>query len=292
MIRTGPLKVAAARIELMTSLANCIRALAGLAMLALMAIALLPPFCSAQTGAGYPPGSSGGNLHQSPPPENKTTESSESDRTLVIAPRIPKAAPAPSSSADTSAARTPNGESTFTSFFLPSNEAATALAPEHTGPVPYLGLSLQAAEVRYLGQKTFGLEVVGVDPGSPAQRAGLRTSQPKSTVGATGDTASSLLGPVALMVDPLLEKAGQMGRSGDLIVAVDDQRVAALRDFREDLMRDRPGELVYLTIIRQQAHGGYRTLKIPVKLAAPRSNATRSARAAGEQPAPDANTSH
>ncbi len=272
----------AACIEPMTAPANHRHAFAGFVIAALaLTTALLPtPFCRAQTAASYPPQVPGGNFGRSQAPAAGTDESSESDRTLEIAPRISNFVSAPSNSAVTPAAPPRNAEPMFANPLPSPGEPPDMLV--HSGPIPYAGLSLQAAEVRYLGQVTFGLEVLGVDPGSPAQRAGLRAPQPKSTVGATGDTASSLLGPVALVVDPLLEKAGQLGRSGDLIVAVDDHRVTTLDEFRGRLMRVEPGEVVYLTVVRQLPHGAYRTLKIPLKLAAPRAGANGSASAARE----------
>ena len=56
--------------------------------------------------------------------------------------------------------------------------------------------------------------------------------------GATGATAGALVPPLDLVIMPLLEKSGQLGAPGDLIIAIDDKRVESeidLQDAEEDV---------------------------------------------------------
>ena len=84
--------------------------------------------------------------------------------------------------------------------------------------------------------------------------------------GATGATAGALMPPLNLVVMPLLNKTGQLGQTGDLIVEIDDQRVASEMDLRTALDKTKPGDTMYFTVQRLETKGGHTTLKIPVKL--------------------------
>ncbi len=63
------------------------------------------------------------------------------------------------------------------------------------------------------------------------------------------ETASAFMGPLQLLTNHLLEKASQ-GNRGDLIVAVDDQRIRSQADFNDAMARVHPGDTLYLTVIR------------------------------------------
>jgi S1-C subfamily serine protease len=112
-----------------------------------------------------------------------------------------------------------------------------------------------------------GLEVVSLDPNSPAAQAGLKSSTGMTAAGAAGSTASSMLGPLNLLVMPLLAKGGALGQGGDLIVAVDDRRVRSQGDLDDAMAHLKPGDTMYLTVIRPVGNA-HKTMKIAVKVGA------------------------
>jgi PDZ domain len=144
-------------------------------------------------------------------------------------------------------------------------------APENTGPRPYLGISVLYTVSMRDGQQVSGLEVMDVDADSPASRAGLKARTPMTTIGASGATAGELLGPLDAALKPLLAKSGQLGEDGDLIVAIDDHRVTSDSDLPEHLSRLHPGDIIYLTVLRQKRGGTYKAVKLPVTLGFPKS---------------------
>jgi S1-C subfamily serine protease len=111
-----------------------------------------------------------------------------------------------------------------------------------------------------------GLEVVGVDSNSPAERSGLRGRGTMTKLGASGATAGALMPPLDLVVMPLLKKSGQLGEGGDLIVAIDDKRIDSEADLETELDMLKPGDTIYFTIERARRDDSRETLKIPVKL--------------------------
>ena len=141
---------------------------------------------------------------------------------------------------------------------------------ENNGPLPYLGVSVVYTVSSRDGQRVSGLQVVDVDADSPAARAGLKARTPASTLGASGATTGELLGPLDAALKPLLAKSGQLGKDGDLIVAIDDHRVTADADLPDHLARLHPGDIIYLTVLRQQHGGTYKAVKLPVTLGIPR----------------------
>lgn len=88
-------------------------------------------------------------------------------------------------------------------------------------------------------------------------------------MGATGATAGALMPPLDLVVMPLLEKSGQLGAPGDLIIAIDDQRIESEVDLQNVLDASKPGDTIYFTVVRPIQGGSHETLKIPVKLGDP-----------------------
>lgn|GEM_PF-5305145 len=194
------------------------------------------------------------------------------DQTLVLPPAAPAAA-----QPSTAAPRTP--EQISPEPDLGSDNAplpADLPAPENTGPRPYLGISVLYTVSMRDGQQVSGLEVMDVDADSPASRAGLKARTPMTTIGASGATAGELLGPLDAALKPLLAKSGQLGEDGDLIVAIDDHRVTSDSDLPDRLGRLHPGDIIYLTVLRQQRGGTYKAVKLPVTLGFPKSaKATR-----------------
>jgi hypothetical protein len=210
------------------------------------------------------------------------TRSSQSDVTVpdqsggtlevpprVLAPPPPPAnsTPVPESSASTDAADTG----------LPDPAAVDQALRDATQPdkstksLPYLGISVQyivSNDTR--GPAVRGLEVVSVDPASPAEQAGLHGRGQMTKLGASGSTAGELMAPLNLIILPLLKKAGDLGEDGDLIIAIDDSRVEAESDLEDALGSLKPGDVVYLTVVRQHQDNKHETLKLPVRLGPPR----------------------
>lgn len=198
------------------------------------------------------------------------------DQTLVIPPALnPEPAPGaqPPSAPNEQIAPQPDVGSDNSP--LPDD-----LPPQsHHGPLPYLGVSVLYTTSSAGGQMVNALKVMSVDRDSPAARAGLSAGTPASTIGATTQTAGQLLGPLDAALRPLLAKSGQLGSDGDLIVAIDDHRVSAESDLRDRLAQLHPGDVIYLTLLRQQRDGSYKTVKLPVTLEFPsRAGAAASAR--------------
>jgi PDZ domain-containing protein len=128
---------------------------------------------------------------------------------------------------------------------------------------PYLGIELEYTTQCYLGMEEHGFEVVSVYPNSPAARAGL--------IGRTGSTPmgdlKALLSlPIAPITFPLLRKAGALGTDGDLIVAVDDVRVRTEDEIRHALGHLKPGDTIYITVIRPLPGGYHRTMRIALHI--------------------------
>jgi len=114
-----------------------------------------------------------------------------------------------------------------------------------------LGMELQEDSRKLAsGEQADGLLVVAVTPGTPAALAGLHANQRTTHDVIEGAAvAAAMFFPPAIIVLPILDQV-HMGESYDLIIGVDGARVCNLIDF-EDQMRDvQPGEIVYLSIVR------------------------------------------
>jgi PDZ domain len=143
-------------------------------------------------------------------------------------------------------------------------------ASGHHGPLPYLGISVHSMTVAQPdGTERRALEVLSVDKGSPAEAAGIRGSGAATNLGASSLTASAMLGPAQELLAPLLKKTGQLGHQGDLIVAVDDDRVDSEQDLAGELAHLKPGDTLWLTVLRESAKGRPKAVKVPVTLAPP-----------------------
>jgi hypothetical protein len=109
------------------------------------------------------------------------------------------------------------------------------------------------------GEVADGLLIVDVRTGSAAARAGLhpyrRTT--RDILEGAAIVASMVFAPAVLAV-PLFDQV-KIGESYDMIIGVDGTRVTNFLDF-EDCMRDvQPGEIVYLSIVRNG-----KRLQVPV----------------------------
>ena len=109
------------------------------------------------------------------------------------------------------------------------------------------------------GETATGLLVLAVTSGGPADKAGVKPYRhaARSTLEAVS-VAGAFFFPPAMLLVPVLEST-QIGDSYDLIIGVDGFRVTSALDF-EDCMRDlQPGEIVYLSVVRD----GHR-VQVPV----------------------------
>lgn len=181
-------------------------------------------------------------------------------KTVQLAPQ-PGSSPATQPSSNTSEQRQ----------FKPSDASAAEQrdfrphADEPFSP-PCLGAVLKYTTKCYRGVEEHGLEVVSVDPGRGAARAGLRGKIPPTPLGIAGGIGGALLGPLELLVVPLLERSGALGAGGDLVLAVDDIRVRDVNEFRKAMRTLKPGDSVYLTVIRALPGRGHQTMRIMVNL--------------------------
>ncbi|HUN58460.1 MAG TPA: PDZ domain-containing protein [Candidatus Binataceae bacterium] len=100
------------------------------------------------------------------------------------------------------------------------------------------------------GEDATGLLVVGVIPGSPAAKAGLHAYSDTTRTVLTGAAVAGLMffPPAALLV-PIVQSV-PLGESYDLIIAVDGWRVMNYIEFADRLHDLQPGEIVYLSVIR------------------------------------------
>jgi S1-C subfamily serine protease len=132
-----------------------------------------------------------------------------------------------------------------------------------------LGVELQEGARRGKnGREVDGLLVVALQPGSPAERAGVMAGHRQAHDVIEGAAvAASLVFPPAVLVVPVIETI-QLGENYDLIIGVDGNRVTNFMDFQDQLREAQPGETVYLNILR----GGKR-LQLPVEM--PKPNASK-----------------
>jgi PDZ domain-containing protein len=136
---------------------------------------------------------------------------------------------------------------------------------------PYLGITVAYRSMCFNGGEEHGLEVLTIDPNSPAAQAGLHAKAGVSAVGAAVTTLSAFLPGGSLLANKALETSGAMGQDGDLIVAVDDKRVRDQSDLESAMSRLKPGDTMYLTVIRPNGtdeRGPHATLKIAVRVGA------------------------
>jgi hypothetical protein len=242
----------------------------GVATAALFALSHL---AVAQT-AGSQAGSQGGGNSANPPIAGQ----GGSDATLEIAPQPGLAAPKPGIEEIPGGRNFNPGENSTSieSNFRPNTENVTG---NGTGNVtgngdsnrphgrPYLGITVQYATQCYLGMEEHGLEVVTVDPNSPAAQAGLHARSGMTAIGAAVSTLSGILPGGTILANKALGSSGAMGQGGDLIVAVDDKRVRDQSDLEAAMARLKPGDTMYLTVIRPDGNS-HKTIKIAVRVGA------------------------
>ena len=125
-----------------------------------------------------------------------------------------------------------------------------------------LGVELQEGARRTKsGREVDGLLVVALQPGSPAERAGVQAGHRQAHDVLEGAAvAASLVFPPAVLAVPVIETM-QVGENYDLIIGVDGNRVSNFMDFQDQLRDAQPGETVYLNILRSG-----KRLQVPVDM--------------------------
>jgi S1-C subfamily serine protease len=101
------------------------------------------------------------------------------------------------------------------------------------------------------GEEADGLLITTVTKGSPAAAVGLRpyTHSVHDALEAAAMVGAVFSGGLAVVVIPAIDYM-QIGESYDMIIGVDGSRVTNFLDF-QDRMRDlQPGEIVYLSVLR------------------------------------------
>jgi hypothetical protein len=100
------------------------------------------------------------------------------------------------------------------------------------------------------GEAADGLLIVEIVGGSPAAQAGLRAYRHLATdLLQAGSVAAALIFPPAVLAVPIFEQV-HVGDSYDLIIGVDGNRVTNFLDFEDRMREVQPGEIVYLSIVR------------------------------------------
>lgn len=127
-------------------------------------------------------------------------------------------------------------------------------------PLPAnVGLVTRNARFCRAGKFIAGVKVVKVEQGSPAQQAGLQADTGMGWKQIVGVFFAST--PVAPLLTSVLDDIEQ--GSGDIVVAVDGERVENKEDLAKEMGRSRLGEVVHLSILR-----GAKTMVAPIRLPA------------------------
>jgi S1-C subfamily serine protease len=184
------------------------------------------------------------------------------DATLEIAPQPGLQAPKPSVQELPSERRFNPGDST--SSIEPnfrSNQNGNGFRPHNR---PSLGITVRYDSVCFKGGEEHGLEVLSVDPNSPAERAGVHGPADKPGTVAAAETIAGIVPILGKIVQNQVDNSA--GAHGDLIVAIDDQRVHGEDDLQRALNQLKPGDTMYLTVLRPLPGHNHQTLKIAVTL--------------------------
>lgn len=161
---------------------------------------------------------------------------------------IPQAAP--SAGADSTNGGIVNYETSENPNVEPQIHSLQEFIDEGDNTSP-LGIEVREAQRKLKSGRTVdGLLIINVVNGSPAAKAGLHADrQGVRDALEVAAVVGAIFFPPAVVAVPLLDQV-HVGESYDLIVAVDGSRVTNFLDF-EDCMRNvQPGEIVYLSILR------------------------------------------
>jgi S1-C subfamily serine protease len=131
-------------------------------------------------------------------------------------------------------------------------------------PLLRLGMKLREArcELKH-GKDVKGLLIVQITPGSPAANAGLHAYRQTTRIILEGAVViAAVVFPPALFAIPIFATI-PLGETSDLIIAVDASRVKNFNDFEDQMHDVEPGEIVYLTVVRD---GSRRQVPVMVPL--------------------------
>jgi PDZ domain len=195
-------------------------------------------------------------------PSSRMNGQGSDDATLEIAPQPGLQAPKPSVQELPSERRFNPGDST--SSIEPnfrSNQNGNAFRPHNR---PSLGITVRYDSVCFKGGEEHGLEVLSVDPNSPAEHAGIHG--PADTPGkvAAAETIAGMVPILGKIAQNMMDNSA--AAHGDLIVAIDDQRVHSEEDLNIALSQLKPGDTMYLTVLRPLPGHNHQTLKVAVTL--------------------------
>ncbi len=112
-------------------------------------------------------------------------------------------------------------------------------------------------------EKVCGLAVLEVRQGSPAEKAGIKRYTALTHDLLDGaSVAAALVFPPAIVAVAVIDQSG-IGESFDLVIGVDGRRVRHILDFQDLTSNVRPGDTVYLTIVRSG-----KRMQVPVQVPA------------------------
>ncbi|MFZ0887380.1 MAG: PDZ domain-containing protein, partial [Candidatus Binataceae bacterium] len=111
------------------------------------------------------------------------------------------------------------------------------------------------------GEQADGLLVVKVRAGSPAADAGLRGyNSTGHTVLEGAAVAAAMVFPPAILAIAVLDQT-HVGEFYDMIIGVDGKRVSNFLDFEDQMREAKPGDVVYLSVIRNGTR-----MQVPVQV--------------------------
>src|SRR5215467_4789509 len=206
---------------------------------------------------------------QSPPQARELNQPApqgeENDSTLELAPQPGAQKPRVEEIPGARSYHPDSDTSSLNRKFNPDTENSDSSRFSHHGR-PYLGVEVQWASECFKGAEEYGLKVTKVDPQSPAAVAGLQAGHEISPAGAAAITLTGLIPLATPLLGHFLNQPGAVGNDGDLIIAVDDQRIRNQQDLDDKMAQLKPGDTLYLTVIRPNGDGSHKTLKIAVRV--------------------------
>ena len=131
----------------------------------------------------------------------------------------------------------------------PPGSAAQYLSEDSvTSPI---GFELREARRKLSsGEEADGLLIVDIKKGSPAAQVGLKAYKHGAHDVLTGAAiAGAIVFPPAIVAVPMIDYL-QIGESYDMIIGVDGARVSNFLDFQDRTHDLQPGEIVYLSVVR------------------------------------------